>query len=320
MRPTTACGANEALAEMRLAVRAGEPYRLLLLDVMMPGKDGLSLAAEIQESPDLAGAPIVILSSADWPGDRVVLFALGVAAYLTKPVAQSELMRALQESLGTTLVDAKGRKLVENPFEINSDRAGSAVVGLRILLAEDNLVNQRVARCTLEKEGHRSACRSHGREAVAELARNDFDLVLMDLQMPEMDGMAATAAIRAEEIATGRHMPILALTAHAMIGDRERCLAGGMDGYVCKPISAKQLREAIADVWTRQGAARIQQDVLLNNHHSGSKHRCSNSTLGQFGFDGTHWRQRGNPQRFIGASPTLLPATSSRASGGYRTQ
>ncbi len=220
---------------------------MLILDVMMPGTDGLTLAAEIRASSQLADPVILVLTSTDRPGDRAVCRNLGIAAYLTKPVGQAELLRAIQESLGTVLVDAKGRTLVDISQAGEEMAWAGNSQALRILLAEDNLVNQRVATLTLEKQGHEVCVVANGLQALTALEQRTFDLVLMDLQMPEMDGIAATAAIRKQEAGTARHIPIIALTAHAMKGDLERCLLAGMDGYVTKPIVAHQLRHALAE-------------------------------------------------------------------------
>jgi signal transduction histidine kinase/CheY-like chemotaxis protein/ligand-binding sensor domain-containing protein/HPt (histidine-containing phosphotransfer) domain-containing protein len=247
MCPTAVDGAPEALAVLQQAAQAGEPFPLLLLDVMMPGTDGLTLAAEVRRRPELAEAAILILSSADRPGDRAACRGLGAAAYLTKPVGQSDLLRAVQDVLGTALYDAKGRRVLDTPPAGGRAASATPACGLRVLLAEDNPVNQRVAVHTLQRLGHRVRVAGDGRQALAALAEEAFDLVLMDVQMPEMDGLEATAILREQERDTGRRVPVIALTAHAMKGDRERCLQAGMDGYLSKPFNSRQLQEAIAD-------------------------------------------------------------------------
>ena len=163
-----------------------------------------------------------------------------MTVFLSKPVSQAELLDCVVRVLGTTARNGSG-----GVTPITHDTVREAQGGLHILLAEDNAVNQKVAERLLEKHGHRVTVSSNGREALAALDREAFDIVLMDVQMPEMDGFEATAAIRAKESHTGGHIPIIAMTAHAMTGDRERCLAAGMDGYVSKPINAKTLFEAI---------------------------------------------------------------------------
>src|SRR5262249_26279151 len=166
----------------------------------------------------------------------------GLPLALPKPVKQSELLRAIQSALGCKIVDAKGRGLPVPGLPAEPDREGLWGRPLRILLAEDNVVNQQVTLLTLEKQGHQGRVVGNGREALAALEEQPFDLILMDVQMPELDGLAAAAAIRRREEAAGGHVPIIALTAHAMKGDRERCLAAGMDDYVSKPIHEEELR------------------------------------------------------------------------------
>jgi CheY-like chemotaxis protein len=237
-----------ALAELKRATAAGEPYALLLLDVMMPEMDGYTLVRQIQQHPELAGAPVMMLSSSEGgaPRDR----NLPIAACLMKPIKQSELFDAIVTALAASL---RGD---ESPAD-GQAAAGAAHTAqipqavppgrqrLRILLAEDNAVNQKLAIRLLEKRGHTVVVAGHGKEALAALERERFDAVLMDVQMPEMDGFEATAAIRARERSTGERVPIVAMTAHAMKGDRERCLAMGMDGYVSKPLQSRELFDVV---------------------------------------------------------------------------
>ncbi|MBM4083417.1 MAG: response regulator [Planctomycetes bacterium] len=236
MKPTLAEGATSALAAMERALKDGEPFPLVLLDAMMPETDGFELAERIKEHPDLAAATLVMLSSSSRPGDAARCQELGVAAYLMKPVKQSGLLDAIATAMAAAS-PAQARTRV--PAVARAQRH------LRILLAEDNLANQRLAVRLLERRGHTVAVVSNGREALAALEKQPFDAVLMDVQMPEMDGFEATAAIREKERSTGAHVPIIAMTAHAMKGDRERCLQAGMDGYVPKPLHAKELFEAV---------------------------------------------------------------------------
>jgi signal transduction histidine kinase/CheY-like chemotaxis protein len=242
MEPTTADGGQAALAELRRAAAAGKPFPLVLLDVMMPEMDGFMLAEHIQRHPELVGVPIMMLSSSDRRTDSTRCEELGIATYLTKPVKQSELLDALLTVLGTLPPPAPPTAAAGQDGRHEPRRP------LRVLLAEDNAVNQRLAIRLLEKQGHTVAVAATGAAAAAALEQATFDLLLMDLQMPEMDGFEATALIRAKEKPTGRHLPIVAMTAHAMKGDRERCLAAGMDGYVSKPIHAKELFETIANL------------------------------------------------------------------------
>jgi PAS domain S-box-containing protein len=247
MKPTMAEGGRSALAEMRRAVDAGEPFPLVLLDAMMPEMDGFALAREIQSCPDFAGAVLMMLSSAGQPGDAARCRELGITTYLTKPIKQSDLLDAILTVLSLSFA-ADG---VHQPAVQSSQHDRRS---LRVLLAEDNAVNQKLAIRLLEKRGHSVFVASNGKQAVAALEQQPFDLVLMDVQMPEMNGFEATAAIRvleagrgpqSAEAAGGGHIPIIAMTAHAMKGDRERCLEAGMDGYVSKPVQATELWQAI---------------------------------------------------------------------------
>jgi len=239
MRPTAVAGGWTALEELQRAAAAGEPFALVLLDAEMPEMDGFSLAGCIKGHPELAGATIMMLSSADRPGNAQRCQEAGITAYLMKPLKQSELLNTILTVLS-------------RPRAAEADSHGQreeAVAGpsrhLRILLAEDNAVNQMLAVRLLERQGHAVTVADNGREAITALERQPFDMVLMDVQMPEMGGFEATARIREAEQKTGRHVPIIALTAHAMKGDRERCLAAGMDGYVAKPIKPVELFEVI---------------------------------------------------------------------------
>ncbi|HEY7153301.1 MAG TPA: response regulator [Gemmataceae bacterium] len=235
MRPTAVENAAGALRALEQAQQAGEPFTLVLLDAHMPEVDGFTLAERIHEHPDLTGATVMMLSSASQPIDAARCQELGLAAYLTKPIKQTDLRRAILAALGSPVAAAP-------PAAPPAPRPGRT---LRVLLAEDNLVNQKLAVRLLEKQGHSVTLAGTGAEAVRAVERQAFDLVLMDVQMPEMDGFEATAAIRARERDSGRHLPILAMTAYAMKGDRERCLAGGMDDYVSKPIQPRELWQAI---------------------------------------------------------------------------
>jgi signal transduction histidine kinase/DNA-binding response OmpR family regulator/HPt (histidine-containing phosphotransfer) domain-containing protein len=247
MAPVAAAGGRAALAELHRAAAAGQPFRLVLLDAMMPEMDGFTLAEQIGRHPELAGAVIMMLSSSDHPGDPERCRRLGLARYLTKPVKQSELLDAILDALphqdagATPAAPAAGPA----PPAPGSERPRP---GWRVLLAEDNAVNQKLAVRLLEKQGHAVVVAATGQEVLAQLERQRFDVVLMDVQMPGMDGLEATAAIRARENTSGGHLPVIAMTAHAMKGDRERCLAAGMDDYVSKPVQARELFEVMARV------------------------------------------------------------------------
>jgi CheY-like chemotaxis protein len=230
-------GAEAALALMRERAEAGKPVTLLVTDGNMPEMDGFSLASEVKGDPKLAGAAIMMLTSAGQRGDGTRCRDLGIAAYLTKPVSQSELREAIFMLLDRKPDDLAAGGLITRHV-IHEKVAGCS---LKILVAEDNPVNQKLAVRMLEKRGHRITLARNGREAVAALEAEAFDLVLMDIQMPEMDGFEATAAIRQSERSTGRHQPIVAMTAHAMKGDDQRCMDAGMDGYLAKPIRGEEL-------------------------------------------------------------------------------
>jgi signal transduction histidine kinase/CheY-like chemotaxis protein len=242
MRVTSANSAPCALAAMRGAVDSGCPFRLVLTDAHMPDMDGFMLAEQVNRDPALAGTRMLMLTSAGQRGDGARCRELGISAYLTKPVSQSELRQALCMVLGfqrdeCALDQSQPMALVTK--HVIEERRSPA--GRRVLLAEDNPVNQALTVRLLTKRGHRVTVAANGREAVETLQREPFDVVLMDVQMPEMDGFEATAAIRQAEKATGAHIPIVAMTAHAMKGDAERCLASGMDAYLSKPIHAQDL-------------------------------------------------------------------------------
>ncbi|MGH7788550.1 MAG: DAHL domain-containing protein [Candidatus Binatia bacterium] len=248
MRPTAVAGGAAALDELRRARAAGRPYAFVLLDVQMPEMDGFSTAEAIVADPALRETPIVMASSSVLGGEAARSRAIGVAAYLVKPVLPDELLTAIAASVHPTGATAG---LAPRPVAPPEDPRRR----LRVLLAEDNTVNQRLVVRILERGGHRVVVANDGREALVALYEGEFDIVLMDCQMPEMDGFEATAAIRAREQATGTYVPILALTAHAMKGDQNRCLAAGMDGYVSKPVDARRLLETMYRLVSSQAAA-----------------------------------------------------------------
>jgi CheY-like chemotaxis protein len=199
----------------------------------MPDLDGFQVAEEIKKRPELAGATILMLSSSGQHGETSRCKEVGVSAYLTKPIQAEELHEAICRVLTRTATAPRGQTLKLS--------AGQTSGALRVLLAEDNVVNQRVAVGLLTKRGHQVTVANNGRETVAALERGVFDVVLMDVQMPEMSGIEATAAIRQRELTAGGHLRIVAMTAHAMAGDRDRCFAAGMDAYLSKPIDPVML-------------------------------------------------------------------------------
>jgi CheY-like chemotaxis protein len=202
----------------------------------MPDMDGFEVAAYLATRPDLAGATVMMLSSSGEYGEQSRCAELGVCAYLTKPVYAPDLLAAIERAIGTKRAAAAPAVAPTSMPGAGALAKGDDVRRARILLVEDNIVNQRVASGLLIRRGHHVVVAGDGRDALARLDREKFDLVLMDLQMPVMSGLDATAAIRARERGTGQHVRIVAMTAHAMTSDRERCLAAGMDGYLSKPI------------------------------------------------------------------------------------
>jgi CheY-like chemotaxis protein len=235
MRPTLVDGGLAAIAALDRALAAGKPFPLAIIDFQMPDLDGFGLAGRIKARPELGTTMIMMLSSVGNQGDGARCRELGVASYLTKPVRQSLLLEAMLSVLAT-----KERPLAQ-PVVVTRHTINEAHRSLRILVAEDNAVNRLLVTALLTKRGYTVLTAVNGREALAAVTRDVFDIVLMDVQMPEMDGLEATAAIRKLETVTGTHVPIIALTAHAMKGDREICLAAGMDEYLSKPINAEQL-------------------------------------------------------------------------------
>jgi CheY-like chemotaxis protein/HPt (histidine-containing phosphotransfer) domain-containing protein len=239
--PTSCSSTAEAIEQLRTGFRAGRPFELLLSDVHMPGEDGFALIEQIRRDPALSDLTVILLTSSDQPEDATRAERLRVAERLMKPIKQSELFDAIVAALGIsppepTAADAP-------PAEPPPTRP------LRILLAEDSIVNQRLAVGLLERHGHRLTIANNGREACQQLENNSFDVVLMDVQMPELDGLEATRTIRQREAAIGGdHVPIIAMTAHALKGDRERCLEAGMDEYVSKPVRERQLLAALRAV------------------------------------------------------------------------
>jgi PAS domain S-box-containing protein len=248
MRPVAVEGGASALAALEKSVRADQPFAVVLLDGHMPDMDGFAVAERISQERRYAGVKIVMLTSAGQAKDVARCRRLGISAYLTKPIKQSELF--------DVIVSAMGQPVGERPRAPQPrKRSQRGQRRLQVLVAEDNQVNQLVAKRILEKLGHQVTVVSNGREALAATQAGQFDLIAMDVQMPELDGLDATGAIRAWEKSAGTHIPIIAMTAHAMKGDRERCLAAGMDGYTSKPIRIRELEQAIAQLFGPSPAA-----------------------------------------------------------------
>jgi signal transduction histidine kinase/CheY-like chemotaxis protein len=246
MKPALAAGAAEGMAILTSAARKGDDFALVLMDLHMPGMDGVEAAQRIRATPETATVPIIMLSSSANLVDTERCRNLGIAAYLVKPVPTRDLMTSMVAVVAAQAREARETRAAA-PAAPESP-ADAATTPLRILLAEDNAVNRHLARTLLERRGHRVEVAVTGREAVDAFLRARFDVVLMDVQMPEMGGIEATAEIRRHEAGTGGHVPIIAMTAHAMKGDRERCLDAGMDGYLPKPIERRELLRLVESV------------------------------------------------------------------------
>ena len=246
MAPSLADSAGEALQRLREGHQAGKPYQLLLADATMPQTDGFTLLGQVRQEIDPAPATIMMLASGDRAGDISRCEQLGVSAYVLKPIKQSELFDAILVAMGFGI-------LVEQGLEPSAAARPRPLRPLRVLLVEDSLMNQKLVKALLERQGHRVIVANDGQEAVAASRTQPLDLILMDIQMPHMDGLEATAAIRQAEKQKGTHVPIIAMTAHAMQGDRERCLEAGMDEYLAKPIRSQRLFETIAAVVESRG-------------------------------------------------------------------
>jgi PAS domain S-box-containing protein len=263
MQPAVVASGAAAIVEMLRAAHAGTPFPLVILDGMMPEMDGFMVAEQIREHAELSGATVMMLSSAILAGAAARCAELGVASYLMKPVSQAELIDAILIAIGRVVEQGK----LAAPFAADAVPIVRAAASLRILLAEDNVINRAFAAGILEKRGHSLVHAINGREAVEAAAREAFDLILMDVQMPEMDGFEATRRIRESEHATGRHTTIAAMTAHAMTGDRERCLAAGMDDYLSKPLEKAWLLALLDRVSAGRNSAGAAAPPSVPNGH-----------------------------------------------------
>lgn len=241
MKPTTALDGEKALTALWTAREEDDPYDLILTDMHMPKMDGFSLVERVKQSPELSTLTIMMLTSGSHKGDIARCGELGVSAYLLKPVRQSELREAIVRVLSVKKQIGAISMITQDSLQESRRSANS----LQILLAEDNLVNQKLAIRLLEKRGHQVVVVSNGKEALTALEGGSYDLVLMDVQMPEMDGLEATLLLREQEKISGQHQAVIAMTALVMKGDRERCIAAGMDGYLPKPIHPQELDEVL---------------------------------------------------------------------------
>jgi len=253
MRSTSVGGAEKALSELSSAYRSGTPYTLILTDVLMPGMDGFEFVEHIRERPELSASTIMMLTSLGQRGDAKRCRQLGVSAYLVKPIRQSELHEAILRVLGARPQHDQEPLITRHTLR----ESPRLTPRLRILLAEDNAINQRVIARLLEKRGHIVVAVETGRAAVDALEKDSYDLTFMDVQMPEMDGLEATLAIREREKISGAHQQIVALTAHAMKGDEERCLAAGMDAYLSKPVRPDDLDDLLIRIANNAPSAKL---------------------------------------------------------------
>jgi CheY-like chemotaxis protein len=237
---TTVPDANHALLAIEAATTQHAPYGLLLVDSKIPGMDGFELVQNVRSRIWPPGSVIMMLTTTDRNSDMARCKELAIKTHLMKPISRKRLVEAIRKVFTEpTAAETIGSLPSQTVTRAISERS------LRILLAEDNLVNQKLAVKLLEKRGHVVTIANNGREAVEHFDAAAFDLVLMDMQMPEMDGVQATAAIRGRECLTGAHTPIIAMTAHVMSGDRERCFAAGMDAYLPKPVDSSALYHVI---------------------------------------------------------------------------
>lgn len=262
MQPVMASDAEQGLALLQQASQAGQPFPLALIDALMPGVDGLTLSDLIRDDREICRPPIVLMiSSADRLAFSQRTDELNVSAFLTKPVSQADLLTALVQCLELAPVDSA------------LPTTGSSAAPprpLSILLAEDTPANQKVVRSVLAKRGHAVSLAQNGREAVDLVRTRDFDVILMDVQMPIMDGYQATAAIRRVQGAAERPTPIVAMTAHAMRGDREKCLSAGMDAYLAKPVDVKELLTMVEEIGRDERPTRPQVDAAIDTTADGS--------------------------------------------------
>ena len=255
MRASAVDSAAGALESLRQAAHTGDPFHLLLTDALMPETDGFTLAQKVSKDDSLGAPKIILLTSAGLPALRGRTAAM-FAARLAKPVKQSDLLDAIVTAFATPAP-------AKRPRGKDTPRSGRHARSLRVLVAEDNPTNQALVAALLKQKGHRVSMVTNGRQAADRAVLESFDLVLMDVQMPEMSGLEATVAIREHERTTGRHIPIVALTARAMAGDREQCLAAGMDAYVSKPLRPEELFAAIDAVVTHQPVPTLSSTAVI---------------------------------------------------------
>jgi CheY-like chemotaxis protein len=244
MKPAAAASGLEALSMLRRAAERGDHFSLVLTDCHMPEMDGFDLTERIRNSPHLTNAVVMMLTSGEHREDMARCHELRISVHLVKPVRRAELRAAIARALACRSRN-RGPEVMPRATPEETSFPAPALSRVRILIVEDNIVNQRVALRILEKEGHTVVVAGNGKEALKMMEQQSFDVILMDLQMPEMGGFEATAAIRKIEQGGQTHVPIIAMTAHAMIGYRELCLEAGMDDYLAKPIRSRLLIDMV---------------------------------------------------------------------------
>ena len=275
MEPVEVDGGRAAIEAIAKANHEGRPFSLALIDFMMPEMDGCQLIERINQDPALAMGKILLLTSGAESSASRRGSDLKISSCMFKPIKQTQLLNAITGTL------RRGRAI---PPESSSPRSHAVVErakNLQVLLAEDNVINQKLVVRLLEKAGHSVTVASDGRKALVALEANEFDLVLMDIQMPEMSGFEATQLIREKEKSTQRHIPIIALTAHAMKGDREKCLQMGMDAYLTKPLRREELFEAL----TRFACPASDQSVPPSNDEKESSKVDTEALMNRLGDD-----------------------------------
>jgi signal transduction histidine kinase/CheY-like chemotaxis protein len=246
LNPTVVNGVDQAIQAMERSSNSGNPIKVVLTDMYMPKRDGFELIEWVRNRPEFASTGIIVLSSGPTAEHKSRAKELRVASYLSKPVRQSLLFDAI-----ATAVSREDTLKTGESDAVSDAPTSTPARALEILLAEDNPVNQETATIMLKKLGHSVVVANNGLEALDLLAQGSFDMVFMDVQMPEMDGLTATAKIRESEESTETHIPIIAMTAHAMKGDKERCLEAGMDDYISKPIRRKEVAKLLSIVADR---------------------------------------------------------------------
>jgi two-component system, sensor histidine kinase and response regulator len=265
MRPTMAESGRAALDILEDAGGAGPLFPLVLLDAHLPDMDGLCVVEQTKHNPRLKRITFLMLSASDQQDSEVRCYPIGVPIYLHKPITRSQLLEAMTAPLSQPELPLEESAALNKAHGLQHCGEKRSIPRLRVLLAEDNVVNQRLVVRLLEKRGHTMLVASTGREVLAILEHQPVDLVLMDVQMPEMDGLEVTAAIREQERQSGGHLPIIALTAHAMKGDQQRCLAAGMDAYVSKPVNAQTLSDVISEVLNDLSLGNLRANELRPN-------------------------------------------------------